>query len=496
MSFSADKAKQKLSQVNNTQQSIQSTSQWCLFHYRHANEIVTLWKDAFINPDQSIDQSESNYRLALFYLCNDIVQFAKKKEEKYAPVLHEFSKVMPQILKFIARDTMSTHLKPKYMRVLDVWRDRFVYSSETINKLQADLNTLETTTVPIQDKSTTKSVDLTSIHQPVANNYQQSNFGPGIPPELTNCVDKYNKLNELYKSYKKNLTNFNKVANSILTDTSGLTGEKETQLNNLLSSLSTLGNVGLAGINSRNSSTPNTDDSTDLTKFDQTEALGSQISAQFKEVSELRADIVSELRKIAQELDDWMMLDKSKQTQIEGTLNKIKDKKNSIIQENEKVSVFNYDENDEDIIPKYDNDVDSDSDEDKLKDSDDSDNEGRDNSKRDILQDADFNDEQFVDYNATANDISDESENNKGSSLKKRLLEEDQDLNDNKRVKKNVKFSEVNETLVFGDNEQQYHDESEIADPTEDTSSGTSNVNDETTQNGDSDLTALLGLLQ
>lgn len=492
MSFTPDKAKQKFFQVNNTQQSIQSTSQWCLFHYRHANEIVTLWRDAFINPDDSIDQSESNYRLAMFYLCNDIVQFAKKKEDKYAPILHEFSKIMPQILKFVANDTMSTHLKPKYMRVLDVWRDRFIYTPEVINKLQADLNSSDSGNIQKQNKIISKPI----THTPVVSNYQQgNNTGPNIPPELTTCVDKYNKLNDLYKSYKKNLTNFNKLANSILTDVSGLTGEKETQLNNLLSSLSSLGNVGsVKGQNLSNTSSVNADGSPDLSKYNQTEALGSQLSDQFKQVSELRGDIVRELRKIAQELDDWMMLDKSKQSQIEGTLNKLKDKKNSIIQENEKVSVFNYDNDndDDDIIPKYDNDADSDSDEDKAKNSDDSDDsdDNEDNNNK-------------VDGQHLVNNLNDESsnveseiENKKSSSLRKRLLNEDQDVSsESKRIKKNVKFSDENETLVFN-NDEQIHDESETTNATEDTLSGASDGPSETTENGDSDLTALLGLLQ
>lgn len=486
MSFTTDKAKQKLTQVNNTQQSIQSTSQWCLFHYRHANQIVSLWRDAFIHPDSSIDQSESNYRLALFYLCNDIVQFSKKKEDKYAPILSEFNKIMPQILTFVTKDSLSTHLKPKYMRVIDVWKDRLVYPAEIIDTYHSILNSVDSNKPQIQHQPQHKInskptlVSLALTHQAEASDYHQINTSiSNVPTELVICVEKFNKLNDLYKSYKKNFTDFNKFSNSILADAKNSTGEKETQLNNLLSSLSSLGNGNSTRASDfePTSAASSTEGSADLSRFIKTEALGSQISDQFKQIAQLRRDLACDFRKIAQELDDWMMLDKSKQSQTEATLKNIKEKKNSIIQENESVSVFNYDNDDEENIPRYDNQDDSDSD-----------------SDRGGSSDSDTNnDDEVKDPDIEGGDLLGEETKQTNSLLRKRLLGEDDgdESTETKRSKKSVQFSEQNETLVFDTNET-----IQVGSETTEAGNKTIDSTNETTEKSDNDLTALLGLLQ
>jgi hypothetical protein len=57
----------KLDQLNPSQQSIEGTSAWCLFHRQDARRVAEVWEDYFSHADQA-------KRLAMVYLANDIVQ--------------------------------------------------------------------------------------------------------------------------------------------------------------------------------------------------------------------------------------------------------------------------------------------------------------------------------------------------------------------------------------------------------------------------------------
>jgi hypothetical protein len=495
MSFSTEKARQKLALLNNTQQSIQTTSQWCLFHYRHANDIVALWNDAFITPDSSIDQSESNYRLALFYLCNDLVQFAKKKESKYEIFLNEFSKIMPNIMNYIINDNTNAHLTQKYLRVLNVWKDRVIFPINFIVSLQNILNgtskdSSKSTQIPIQSINKTVSSyhynsnngnnnNINTIHNnginaSILDNNNNNNINSSIPNELMDCVSKYNQLNQLYKTYKSNLVNFNKISNNLINGTNNENSiNQEKKLSNILSSLSSLQNINNNNDNNKkdnnsnstniNSITNNNDDN-ELEKFENTEKLVSQIENQSNKITELRTELAVELRKLASELDDWIMLDKGKQVQLKNKLQEIKNKKNSIIEERNKVSVFNYDnaDNDDEIIPKYD---DGDDDDD---DSSDNGNNSDNDSDSNNDADADSDDNSKATGPATVvgslrKRLLGESEDSKGHSDESNNDDADDDDADNddnvnydgvKRKKnKTVSFAVEAETRVFDKNE-------------------------------------------
>jgi hypothetical protein len=57
----------KLDKLNSTQQSIEQTSAWCLFHRGDARKLADVWETFFSKADQP-------KRLAMVYLANDIVQ--------------------------------------------------------------------------------------------------------------------------------------------------------------------------------------------------------------------------------------------------------------------------------------------------------------------------------------------------------------------------------------------------------------------------------------
>ena len=385
MSFSEDKARQKLNQLDNTQQSIQTTSQWCLFHYRHSGDIVALWVTMFLSPDPAIEQSEPNYRLAMFYLCNDLVQFAKKKEAKYKSYLDDFLQIMPQIIESVASDSANAHLKQKYSRVLDVWRERAVFPSGFIAELQSTLNGASTGKAAagsgarepdrreqpdrafrIRPNASAGANGNGGVHPAAANAGPPQDPDSHIPGELVTTVHKYRALDGLHKSYKASYIEFNRLASKLLTEDGGNQAQKTTQLNNLLSSLSSLQkgpaapDAGAAGTGTDTSVYEST--GTELRRLEDAEKLGLSIEAQSKDIAVLRTDLATELRRLASELDDWVMLDRSKQQQIRKLVADVRAKKDELAAERDNVAVYHYGDDAGESVPAYADDNDSDSD--------------------------------------------------------------------------------------------------------------------------------------
>ena len=455
MSFSPEKALSRLAAVDNTQQSIQSTSQWCLFHYRHCHDIVTLWLQAFIAPSHTTttDQSDPNYRLALFYLCNDIVQFAKKKEEKYRCYLDEYSKIMSQVMDIIATDSTNAHLKQKYSRVLDVWRDRTVFTPQFVQSMHKILSStgsqVDAKTKNVSTVSTTSTASvsrnrehISQQHQPHGSMQQQPHFGKPIPKELEPTVEKYHLLNSLCKSHKDGFTKFNKAANSLLneskshdsvstsTGTTAGNEKKAAELNSILSSLSALSSTpsSLSTLNADAKMQQEEEEDVDIknereiVKLQELEALGHNVETEAIKIKELRVQIGAELKKLASELDDWIMLDNGKQSQLQKLISQLSDRRKTLVDEREKVSVFNYDANgdEEENVPKYNDDDNSDSEDDVRRGSD-SDSDSDNDRDRDTYKENDKD-----------NDDDDDDDDNRGngsslaskSALRKRLLGE------------------------------------------------------------------------
>lgn len=510
MSFSEEKARQKLIQLNNTQQSIQTTSQWCLFHYRHSKDIVQLWFNMFLYPDSSIDQSEQNYKLTLFYLCNDLVQFAKKKESKFKSYLKEFSEILPQIIENISSDSTNAHLKEKYSRVLNVWNQRSIFPSNFILNLQNILNNKSSKSIILKEIPITKENNINHNITPNSNIIETNIDNP---KELESVISQYKMLDNLYNSYKSNYIDFNKLVNKILNeynndtistnnDNNGNTNGDD-QLNTLLSSLSSLqgNNTNISNIDNNDNKIDikNSKINQDLKKINEAKELGIKIESQSNKITKLRTDIATELRKLASELDDWIMLDKGKQFQISNTIKEIENKKLEITKDKEDVSnLNNNDENDmnddDENIPTYaDNDVsDSDSDDGFKNNSDSDDAEKGEEEEREKEKEDDVNiKKRSLDkYNDTDDDINSESGN------------ESSKENEKKRNKKSVSFANDTETLLF-DKEEMIKPLSVPKSQLEETQ--TSNQEAPETSNQESeppsqpknqDLEALLGMLK
>ncbi|CAI5756315.1 unnamed protein product [Candida verbasci] len=200
----------KLQDLKDTQDSIVSLSKWVL-QQNNPKGSSLIWASHL---------KTSTNKLNNLYLLNDIVQHAKKF--RLYEFLTEFKTVIPSSLK-ISYDEANTTVKGKIARLLKLWEDRKVYSSDEIQQFA---------------KALTEESSIRS--------------------ELKQINELYNNLDQLNKISNNNLTQFSiqtKNSNNInekklviierlaitskknVTDTKSVKIEIKQQLENLILSL-------------------------------------------------------------------------------------------------------------------------------------------------------------------------------------------------------------------------------------------------------------------
>ncbi|ORY85091.1 RNA polymerase II-binding domain-domain-containing protein [Protomyces lactucae-debilis] len=143
---SAETIKAKLSAVDATQETIVSVAQWVMFYKRNAAQIVDIWH-------QAVRDASSNRKLNLIYLANEVAQTSRaKKRPEYPEAL---SKVMPDALEHVFRQS-TTSIQEKLKRVVDVWRQRSVFSPQVIDEISQRLQTRRKS--PVAAKNNAQSV--------------------------------------------------------------------------------------------------------------------------------------------------------------------------------------------------------------------------------------------------------------------------------------------------------------------------------------------------
>ncbi|KAL5546892.1 hypothetical protein UlMin_006579 [Ulmus minor] len=108
---------EKLSKLNNSQQSIQSLSQWCIIHLKKARQIVETWEKYF-------NSSQRERRISFLYLANDILQNSRRTGSEF---VNEFWKVLPAALKHVYES--DERGKKAATRLVDIWEERKVFGS-------------------------------------------------------------------------------------------------------------------------------------------------------------------------------------------------------------------------------------------------------------------------------------------------------------------------------------------------------------------------------
>lgn len=188
MSFSSEAFIKKLSGLQDTQESIVSISQWVLFHHRYSKECAKIWSTFVLYSSNS-----SAKRLNLLYLCNDVVQRARRKRKP--EFINEFAEILPSVMKSIYFEIDSS-VKPKVDRLVNVWEERAVFDGEVILKLRQAIK-----------ESTKKSEDTARPAKSSMTSVPSSSSSP-IVPELKHLNDLFMSLNNLTDISQSNLTQF------------------------------------------------------------------------------------------------------------------------------------------------------------------------------------------------------------------------------------------------------------------------------------------------
>lgn len=111
----------KLTQLKNSQESINTCCQWCLANRIHNKKIVTSWLNV-------LKRVKVEHRLTLFYLANDVIQYSKRKR-------YEFVESWATALQKATTMVRDDRIKNKILRIFKIWEDRSIYSEEFISDL-------------------------------------------------------------------------------------------------------------------------------------------------------------------------------------------------------------------------------------------------------------------------------------------------------------------------------------------------------------------------
>lgn len=177
MSYSAESFTKKLSVLQDTQDSIVSISQWVLFHHRHAPETALIWKKVILQ------EKSGSKKLSLFYLCNDVVQQAKRKRK--TEFLVEFAKILPDTFSKVYL-TLDSNVKSKVDRLIKLWEERDIFNSRQISDFRSAIKlsiTTENATIARANLMTSQVkalnelfVRFNSLAETTGGNYTQFNI--------------------------------------------------------------------------------------------------------------------------------------------------------------------------------------------------------------------------------------------------------------------------------------------------------------------------------
>ncbi|XP_062360753.1 regulation of nuclear pre-mRNA domain-containing protein 1B isoform X3 [Cinclus cinclus] len=142
-SFSESALEKKLSELSNSQQSVQTLSLWLIHHRKHAGPIVAVWH-------RELRKAKSSRKLTFLYLANDVIQNSKRKGPEFT---REFESVLVDAFSHVAREADEGCKKP-LERLLNIWQERSVYGSEFIQqlKLYGEKKSLKRTFQQIQEE--------------------------------------------------------------------------------------------------------------------------------------------------------------------------------------------------------------------------------------------------------------------------------------------------------------------------------------------------------
>ncbi|XP_075756917.1 regulation of nuclear pre-mRNA domain-containing protein 1B isoform X1 [Pelodiscus sinensis] len=194
-SFSESALEKKLSELSNSQQSVQTLSLWLIHHRKHAGPIVSVWH-------RELRKAKSSRKLTFLYLANDVIQNSKRKGPEFT---REFESVLVDAFSHVAREADEGCKKP-LERLLNIWQERSVYGSEFIQQLKLSME--DTSSPPPKVTEEKKSLKRTfqQIQEEEDEDYpgsyspQDPSTGPLLVRVEVGRSDKLQKTEDLIKA--------------------------------------------------------------------------------------------------------------------------------------------------------------------------------------------------------------------------------------------------------------------------------------------------------
>ncbi|KAJ8260084.1 hypothetical protein GJAV_G00176870 [Gymnothorax javanicus] len=124
-SFSESALEKKLSELSNSQQSVQTLSLWIIHHRKHSSSIVNVWH-------RELKKAKTNRKLTFLYLANDVIQNSRRKGPEFP---RDFETVLVDACSHVASEGDEGSRK-QMERLLHIWKERAVYRADFIQQLK------------------------------------------------------------------------------------------------------------------------------------------------------------------------------------------------------------------------------------------------------------------------------------------------------------------------------------------------------------------------
>ncbi|KAM7384214.1 hypothetical protein PAMA_011518 [Pampus argenteus] len=127
--FSEAALEKKLSELSNSQQSVQTLSLWLIHHRKHSKTIVNVWFS-------ELRKAQVSRKLTFLYLANDVIQNSKRKGPEFT---QDFAPVIVDAFKHVHREG-EEGCKKQLGRILSIWQERTVYENNLLDQLSQVLD--------------------------------------------------------------------------------------------------------------------------------------------------------------------------------------------------------------------------------------------------------------------------------------------------------------------------------------------------------------------
>ncbi|KAK5773947.1 Rtt103p PWA37_003070 [Arxiozyma heterogenica] len=231
MSFSSDQFISKLKQLQDTQESISSSSKWLLSQYRDSDSIATTWQRYITQRDLS-----DRNRLLAVYLVNHVVQQGKSQGIKQFQ--ESFSKILLQTLP-IVYSQFPSDLQGKLKRVINIWKQRKVFDKSYLGQIESKLKDIVPKNSDTISINSGKNLSIPPNVQPIIELYQKLKKNkhniPALKSRFDNAINDLDPNSIVYEGNFNTVTKIAKVTQDTIKESMGNREELIKYLHSLLS---------------------------------------------------------------------------------------------------------------------------------------------------------------------------------------------------------------------------------------------------------------------